>query len=120
MQTPALGSGGRATLPGPSDRIPYVCNPVRRRYRARVRAMIDAIKAGASCAICGARDNLTFHHLPGRLKRFDIGNATRYRIRTVRRELRTCQVLCRRCHDAVHQGVIDGSRLVPLRLKGDT
>jgi hypothetical protein len=73
--------------------------------RARVRAFVDEIKRRAKgCKDCGAlREQptlLTFDHLPGFAKRFNLGDAGRHSVAAVRAEIAKCELVCVPCHRA--------------------
>ena len=66
------------------------------------REWLKRYKADRCCAICGAKENLTFHHV--RQKRAAVSQLI-YQgapMRAIRREVRKCVLLCRECHDKVH------------------
>ena len=57
------------------------------------------MKEGESCYYCPATEDLTLHHLIRR----EMGGAT---------EPENLLVVCRECHDLIHEGHIDDSELV--------
>jgi hypothetical protein len=87
-------------IPSPS---PHRARKARRK--ARIRALVDGVKDAGRCAYCGAagRAALGFHHLDAAAKRFVLGNATRYSMGAVRREIAKCVLTCWPCHQAAHR-----------------
>jgi len=41
---------------------------------------------------------MTFDHLPGQIKHFNISSAARYSFKRVKEELAKCQLVCQTCH----------------------
>ena len=68
-----------------------------------------AVKEASSCAICSAREHLTFHHVEPSRKRDTVYNLARWgTLDAVSIEMNKCVVLCETCHCAVHSGRING------------
>jgi len=75
----------------------------RRRRRERVKAYIKEYLVAHPCISCGTSDNLTFHHRDPAIKRMKIAKLVSYKsIEAIRIEIDKCDVLCRHCHDLVH------------------
>ena len=82
----------------------------RKKYDAeRVQPVVDfiaAARAAGSCARCGSsgRDKkLHFHHRDPATKAFTIGsNAARRSLGAVVAEMAKCDLVCHRCHMAIH------------------
>ena len=53
------------------------------------------------CTDCGVffLDHMSFDHLPGQIKKFDLGKSTHRLLNTVKAELAKCELVCCRCHD---------------------
>lgn len=78
----------------------------RKRRRKLIRELIDDTKNAGRCT-CGECNNdlLTFHHRNPGDKLFDIGSGGRYTMRKVRIEIAKCDLICRDCHDKLHDMV---------------
>ena len=75
----------------------------RKRRRGRVKEYIQAYLAEHPCIACGTSDNLTFHHRDPKEKRMKIARLVSYKsINAIQLEIDKCDVLCRHCHDIVH------------------
>ena len=82
--------------------------PEQRAYKKRyVRHLVEfarEIAYNRGCAMCGAKENLTWHHRDPSLKLDKINNVIRHykSCKKLMEELEKCQVLCRACHDEIH------------------
>ena len=67
------------------------------------------IKRTNICIVCGKSTTLQFHHVDEKLKKFNIANAPqmRYSFNTLDEELTKCVLLCKECHEAVHNENFD-------------
>jgi hypothetical protein len=74
----------------------------RVRWEAKIRGLILAAK-DRPCADCGGRWHpliMEFVHLPGTVKRTDLGHARSRKLGlvTVQAEIAKCEVVCPTCH----------------------
>jgi 5-methylcytosine-specific restriction endonuclease McrA len=88
----------------------------RQRRKGRIRTLVASVKVAGVCALCGvpAGRSLTFHHLGPR--RFYLANAAHHTAGAVLQEIAGTCLLCNPCHQGLHAGRIDGSRLTPIVL----
>ena len=72
------------------------------KQRKKSKKYIQKVKSFASCQSCGIEDSacLEFHHLKD--KKFTIANAADKGIKTIKKEMRKCIVLCSNCHKKEH------------------
>lgn len=70
-----------------------------KRYHAKRAIWIQEL--GGVCINCGTTEQLEFHHINPKDKSFNV--AERYDCRAVIDELKKCQLLCKNCHDNIHQ-----------------
>lgn len=60
---------------------------------------VRILKMISRCADCGAREDLTFDHLPGHKK---VGNISTMvhtgSLKKLRQEMAKCEIVCLRCH----------------------
>ena len=76
----------------------------RRRYWRRKAIFIEEL--GGKCAKCGSAKRLEFDHKHAKSRNFIITVALACMAeKPLRRELRKCQLLCRKCHEA--KSIID-------------
>ena len=76
----------------------------RRRRRQRVKLYVREYLDQHPCKACGAKDNLTFHHIDPNDKRMTVSKLTSYNsIIAIQNEIDKCEVLCRHCHDIKHE-----------------
>jgi 5-methylcytosine-specific restriction endonuclease McrA len=76
------------------------------RQRTKIRAVTYK---GGCCQVCGYSRCLramVFHHLDPALKDFQIGSGHAKSWDRIRAELDKCVLLCCRCHNEVHDGLI--------------
>lgn len=62
--------------------------------------MLDAIKLGSGCAVCGYDEHpaaLDFNHITGR-KKFNISQDVKRAWKAILSEITKCEVLCANCH----------------------
>lgn len=78
----------------------------RERYKARQRAEFEAYRSLCRCAICGAQDNIEYHHVDPETKRGNVGRMVSqgHAWATVRAEIDLTVPLCRPCHEGLHAG----------------
>ncbi len=87
----------------PSDLINYPSRTrAKRSYKAKNRAMLNALKEHLVCEVCGHDENLIFHHRDPETKSFNIGCCDRG-WDTMVAEIEKCDVLCRYCHADAHE-----------------
>ncbi len=92
----------------------------RKNRRTYWEQIIERLRA-EGCAICGSRNQPTFHHLNPRVKRFEL-NLSEIALHSydqVAAELEKCCVLCYSCHMQLHQKAWKARRyfyLQPIRL----
>jgi hypothetical protein len=56
-------------------------------------------KLGGKCCKCGSIENLEFDHIDPKTKELEIAQAlVRWSLDKVLKELKKCQLLCRKCH----------------------
>ncbi|MBI3726630.1 hypothetical protein HY251_22115 [bacterium] len=78
----------------------------REQKRATMKAFIAAVKKAArGCKDCGAHaaesfSELTFDHLPGHEKRFNLASAAQRSLEAVKAEIKKCELVCVPCHRA--------------------
>jgi hypothetical protein len=79
-----------------------------KRNKQRIRQFVLAIRAHASCIVCGESDPSTidFHHFNSEDKKMDISMAHRrgFSIKNIEKELDKCVALCANCHRKLHAG----------------
>lgn len=75
-----------------------------RKYRARRRKLVDAIKTQSGCVDCGYNNlkypgTLEFDHVRGE-KKFSIGEAATLAVplERIMEEIEKCEVVCAICH----------------------
>lgn len=77
---------------------------VREIYFSTKRKFVDEFKESCKCQKCG--DSrwyvLDFHHLDKTLKEFSISTAMNCSIKTLKKEIDKCIVLCSNCHRELH------------------
>lgn len=74
--------------------------------------MIAAAKA-TGCVLCRANEELQFHHIHPREKRFLISGYRKYRpIEVFKREIDKCAVLCEPCHRAIHGTALPSTKVI--------
>lgn len=75
----------------------------REKLKASCRAGRDLVVAAKKnpCTDCGllVPGHMSFDHLPGHVKKFDIGHSMRRKLNQIRRELAKCELVCCLCHD---------------------
>lgn len=75
------------------------------KHRKYLRAYINRYKQYCGCRVCGDKRFwvLDFHHIDPKEKDFTISlDINRFSIRTLKNELRKCEVLCANCHRDLH------------------
>lgn len=68
----------------------------RKRRRARRLQAIEQL--GGQCVKCGTKDNLEFDHIIPRDKTMNIAALLNSAQKTLDKELKKCQLLCKKCH----------------------
>lgn len=65
------------------------------------RELIAAAKQNKPCTDCGlfVPGHMSFDHLPGHRKQFDLGNSKHRTPSQIKRELAKCELVCCLCHD---------------------
>lgn len=73
------------------------------------RKYIKNIKKNNPCVICGSTENLHFHHLISENKKYNISDMVKMRssIKSIQAEIDKCVILCRTCHEKVHNGELN-------------
>lgn len=67
---------------------------------------------GGKCIICGYNKCiavLSFHHRDPSIKKFNINNATSKSWKTIKEEIKKCDLLCANCHMELHYGELSES-----------
>ena len=68
------------------------------------KIFVQEYKNEKGCAHCKTKTELTFHHIKPHEKKFEIteciGKNKSWKL--IKEEIAKCQVLCRSCHDIVH------------------
>ena len=89
-----------------------------RRMRARKRAYVRRIK-GDTCSVCKKQfpsTRLHFHHRPGEVKLFNLGDILTHSYEKIEAEIAKCEVRCKKCHDIFHAEHFDQyPSLLPAR-----
>lgn len=65
------------------------------------RAFISRVKLKYGCSMCGYKKHyaaLQFHHVDPKTKRGAVGHMTTCPIKTIKKEMRKCVILCANCH----------------------
>lgn len=72
----------------------------RKSSREKIKALIRNLKQSSLCADCSQNipGEMTFDHLIGEVKRFDLARSPKYSITLVMSELSKCQIVCVPCH----------------------
>lgn len=66
------------------------------RYYKIKEYFIDFL--GGQCNICGSRETLEFDHINSKDKKFAISKFLTYSKKVIFKELKKCQLLCKKCH----------------------
>ncbi len=82
---------------------------INKQRRQKAREYISDFKKTHFCIVCGAKDNLQYHHLNPKLKKYCISEmvSKRCSINTVKNEIDKCVILCCSCHEKVHNENLD-------------
>jgi hypothetical protein len=81
----------------------------RRRYKEKVRLVIDEARA-KPCFFCGIADPVVnqFHHINPEEKSFDVGHSWSSRgLNAVLTEIAKCVVVCANDHLRIHAGILE-------------
>lgn len=74
--------------------------------------MILAAKS-TGCVLCRANEELQFHHIHPKDKRFLISGYRKYKtIEVFKREIDKCAVLCEPCHRAIHGTALPSPKVI--------
>lgn len=72
-----------------------------------VRNYINEYKRTHKCEKCGSAHDLTFHHVDPSKKYINVGDFAWKQRRTyiwsLKREMKKCELLCWKCHAAIHR-----------------
>ncbi len=66
------------------------------RYHRLRKEAIDQL--GGCCVGCGSRENLELDHIDPKSKSFEVSKFLSVSLEDFRKELKKCQLLCRKCH----------------------
>ena len=69
----------------------------------RRRDYLTKIKESSGCVGCGAGNNLVFHHRKPNTKINKVSMLAGYKMSILLKEVAKCDVLCMKCHDALHK-----------------
>mgnify|MGYP001560853083 CR=1 FL=1 len=74
------------------------------KLRKKISDAVQEFKQIIGCVICGAKENLTFHHTKPKTKRGTISKMISHFVAPHRilNEILKCTVLCEECHKKVH------------------
>ena len=73
-----------------------------KKRREEVKRFLSGLKK--ECGGCGGVDDLTFHHTDPSEPHVNMSKVVRSRdMRMARAEVQKCIVLCRTCHDSIHE-----------------
>ena len=91
----------------------------RKQERARKKEYIMYYKKQHPCIQCSENDIrcLSFHHRKPEDKRFTVhsGSARRYSLKSIKEEVKKCDILCLNCHAKLHNGNGNGYSHKPRR-----
>lgn len=88
----------------------YISNSKKRniRYRSNNKTFIDEFKNNKSCLFCQEKTPvcLDFHHIKN--KRLNVSRMKNYAysIKTIKKEIDKCIIICSNCHRKLHAGII--------------
>ena len=91
-------------------------------YRQRMKERAIAHLGGA-CWVCQytkCKSALTFHHIDASTKAFGISDGRTRRWDVVVAELEKCVLLCCRCHEEVHSGLVDLALVINERTRKES
>jgi hypothetical protein len=74
---------------------------------ARNNRYLENVRAKSTCALCGSKDGLLFHHVDGsRFKRKDVSILANCgcSLQRLMEEVHRCETVCKSCHAKVHRG----------------
>lgn len=76
----------------------------KRKNNLKKKQYIDDYKKQNCCIKCNEDRYyvLDFHHKDPSEKSFNLGNATKYGMKTIKNEIKKCILLCRNCHSEFH------------------
>lgn len=83
----------------------------------RNKEIVKRHKEAGYCLHCKSKKNLTFHHRDPSTKVFSLGNVKKQSIEQIQNEIAKCDLLCRDCHDVVHEMVPKDKRMPELTFK---
>jgi hypothetical protein len=85
---------------------------IARRSNNRIKkAYVTLLKKREGCKICGynkCSQALSYHHLSGSKKGWEINEMNRRSIVEFHKEIRKCILVCANCHAEIHAGMVDG------------
>ncbi len=73
---------------------------------------------GGKCWVCGysrCRAAMVFHHIDPMMKKFGIADGRTRGWSILVEELKKCALLCNRCHEEIHAGIVDLNDYAKLR-----
>ena len=79
-------------------------------YHKRKNELIELL--GGQCIKCGSKHDLQFDHKNPKLRKFKIGKLLNFKKEEVFKEVKKCQLLCRKCHTgkSVKEGSLSKNR----------
>lgn len=87
----------------------YYLNKNKRR-RLELKNWFDSYKKDKKCVFCGESESicLDFHHLDNSKKEYNVSNMnySTYSIKTIKKEIDKCIIVCANCHRKLHAGII--------------
>jgi len=86
------------------DRVREKNNEYKRKQNQKRKGFIDDYKKSCFCLKCEESRfyMLDFHHKDSNLKDFNLGEATKYSLNKIKKEIEKCIMLCRNCHSEFH------------------
>jgi hypothetical protein len=69
-----------------------------KRRNLAFREYVGRVKAHFGCSVCGATEDLDFHHVDPATKACSIAHMSNCSLETLWLEIEKCVVACRRCH----------------------
>lgn len=105
-----FGSKNNGSFGKPKSNKKKELNYSRVKKHRKNRKLFCVEYKDGKCLICGynkCMSALDFHHLDPLTKDFNISNKSGWSIERVKIELDKCILVCNRCHQEIHSGLID-------------